>query len=164
LALLNRERTDVAQLLTRVREYYEASAADAGVSLTSTSPLEPILAAVDQSLMQRALSNLVSNAVAHTPSGGSILMNVKRNLSDLHIEVSDTGIGIPPDALPRVFDRFFRVDASRSQTFGGTGLGLAIVQSIVSLHGGNVQITSKRGEGTRVTLRLPAALPNMTES
>jgi len=164
LALLHRERTDVAQLLTRVREYYEASAADAGVTLTTTCPGEPVIAALDQSLIQRALSNLVSNAVAHTPSGGSILMNAKTNLSNLHIEVSDTGIGIPADALPRVFDRFFRVDASRSQMLGGTGLGLAIVQSIALLHGGDVQISSKQGEGTRVTLSLPVSLPNMTES
>jgi two-component system heavy metal sensor histidine kinase CusS len=159
LALLHRERTDVAQLLTRVREYYEASAADAGVSLSTTCPGEPVIAAIDQSLIQRALSNLVSNAVAHTPCGGSILMTAKTDLSNLHIEVSDTGIGIPTDALPKVFDRFFRVDASRSQMFGGTGLGLAIVQSITLLHGGNVQISSERGEGTRVTLSLPVSLP-----
>ncbi|MBV9265713.1 MAG: heavy metal sensor histidine kinase [Acidobacteriaceae bacterium] len=164
LPLLHRERTDVAHLLTRVREYYEASAADAGVLLTTTCAGEPVIAAVDQSLIQRALSNLVSNAVAHTPSGGSIVMTAKTNVSNLHIEVSDTGIGIPADALPRVFDRFFRVDASRSQMFGGTGLGLAIVQTIALLHGGNVQIASKRGEGTRVTLSLPVSLPNMTES
>lgn len=177
LALLRRERTDVAQLLTRVREYYEGAAADAGVSLTTTCSEGPVIAAVDQSLIQRALSNLVSNAVAHTPSGGSILMTAKANLSDLHIEVSDTGIGIPADALPRVFDRFFRVDASRSRmtlrfsasrsletTFGGTGLGLAIVQTIASLHGGNVRISSKLEEGTRVTMSLPVSLPNMTES
>lgn len=130
LALLHRERTDVAQLLSRVREYYEASAADAGVSLTTACPSEPVIAAIDQSLIQRALSNLVSNAVAHTPSGGSIVMSATTDRSNLHIEVADTGIGIPAEALPRVFDRFFRIDASRSRMFGGTGLGLAIVQSI----------------------------------
>ena len=164
LALLNRERTDVAQLLTRVREYYEASAADAKVSLITTSTNEPVIAAIDQSLIQRALSNLVSNAVAHTPSGGSITMSAKTDRSNLHIEVSDTGIGIPSEALPKVFDRFFRIDASRSQMFGGTGLGLAIVQSITLLHGGDVQISSELGEGTRVRLRMPISLPNMTNS
>ncbi len=164
LELLNRQATDVAQLLTRVREYYEVSAADAGVTLTSTCLGEPVIAALDQSLLQRALSNLVSNAVAHTPPGGTILMNARAHLSNLHIEVSDTGNGIPPDALPRVFDRFFRVEASRSQMFGGTGLGLAIVQSIALLHGGNVHISSTQGEGTRVTLSLPVSVSNMTES
>lgn len=155
LTLLNREKTDVAQLLSRVREYYEASAADVGVSLTTSCPSEPVFAAIDQSLIRRALSNLVSNAVAYTPSGGCIIMTAKANSSNLHIEVSDTGIGIPAEALPRVFDRFFRVDPSRSQMFGGTGLGLAIVQSITLLHGGEVQIASELGQGTSVTLSVP---------
>ena len=73
----------------------------------------------------------------------------------VRIEVSDDGVGIPAEALPRVFDRFFRVDQSRSQASGGTGLGLAIVQSIMLLHGGNVEIASEVGQGTQVTLRLP---------
>ena len=76
--------------------------------------------------------------------------------AEIRIEVSDTGKGIPAEALPRVFDRFFRVDASRSQQSGGTGLGLAIVQSIASLHGGRAEIASELGEGTCVTLHLPA--------
>jgi two-component system heavy metal sensor histidine kinase CusS len=164
LAPLHRERTEVAQLLNQVREYYEASAADAGVSLTAVCPTGPVIAAIDQSLVQRALSNLVSNAVAHTPSGGSILMTANADSSNLRIEVSDTGVGIPAEALPKVFDRFFRVDASRSQVLGGTGLGLAIVQSITLLHGGSVQISSELGQGTCVTLSLPVSLPNMTES
>ena len=66
----------------------------------------------------------------------------------VHIEVSDTGEGIPPETLPKVFDRFYRVDTSRSQTSGGTGLGLAIVQSIMLLHGGNAEIASQVGQGT----------------
>jgi two-component system heavy metal sensor histidine kinase CusS len=74
----------------------------------------------------------------------------------IQIEVSDTGDGIPTEALPRVFDRFFRVDPSRSQTSGGTGLGLAIVQSILTLHGGSAEIASQLGRGTCVTLRMPA--------
>ena len=73
----------------------------------------------------------------------------------VRIEVSDTGIGIPAEALPRVFDRFFRVDPSRSQASGGTGLGLAIVQGIVLLHGGEVDIVSHPGKGTQVTVTLP---------
>jgi len=79
------------------------------------------------------------------------------DVSTIRIEVSDTGVGIPAEALPRVFDRFFRVDSSRSQGSGSTGLGLAIVQSIALLHGGNVEISSQPGQGTRVTLHMPAA-------
>ena len=74
----------------------------------------------------------------------------------IRIEVSDTGAGIPAEAIPRVFDRFFRVDPSRSKISGGTGLGLAIVQSILALHGGSAEITSQLGNGTRVTLHMAA--------
>ena len=73
----------------------------------------------------------------------------------IRIAVSDTGAGIPAEALTRVFDRFFRVDPSRSKSSGGTGLGLAIVQSIMTLHGGKAEITSDPGAGTSVTLRIP---------
>jgi len=105
--------------------------------------------------VQRAVGNLVSNALAHTPPGKSVVLGASVEPAGVRIEVSDTGVGIPAEALPRVFDRFFRVDESRSQASGGTGLGLAIVQSIMLLHGGNVEIASRVGQGTQVTLRLP---------
>lgn len=175
LTRLRRERVDVSELLGGVREYYEASAADGGVSLTTTVAGEPVIAELDRTLLQRAVGNLVSNALANTPPGGAIVLGTGVDLSSadssgdnssspdfsnpdfstVHIEVSDTGVGIPAEALPRVFDRFFRVDSSRSQGSGGTGLGLAIVQSIALLHGGNVEIASQLGQGTRVTLNMP---------
>ena len=105
--------------------------------------------------MLRAVSNLVSNAIAHTPQGGTVTLAATNEDGAIRIEVSDSGVGIPAEALPRVFDRFFRVDPSRSKTSGGTGLGLAIVQSILTLHGGSAEITSQTGRGTRVTLRMP---------
>ena len=155
LTHLHRERVNVAELLGGVREYYEASAADGGISLTATVGAEPVIAELDRTLVQRAVGNLVSNAVAHTPPGGSVVLATNAESSAIRIEVSDTGAGIPAEALPRVFDRFFRVDTSRSQASGGTGLGLAIVQGIMLLHGGNVEIASQLGQGTRVTLRMP---------
>ena len=116
---------------------------------------EPAVAELDRTLIQRAVGNLVSNAVAHTLEGGTVALTTHAEAAGVCIEVADTGVGIPPDALPRVFDRFFRVDASRSTASGGTGLGLAIVQGIMLLHGGNVEIASEQGVGTRVTLRVP---------
>ena len=157
LSHLRLEPVDVAELLEGVREYYDASAADAGVALTSAGAREPVLAELDRTLIQRAVGNLVSNAVAHTPEGGTVAMKTHSDAATILIEVSDTGVGIPPDALPRVFDRFFRVDPSRSKASGGTGLGLSIVQGIMHLHGGDVEITSQPGSGTRVTLRMPVA-------
>jgi two-component system heavy metal sensor histidine kinase CusS len=155
LTHLHRERVDVAELLGGVREYYEASAAEGGISLTTTAGAEPVIAELDRTLLQRAVSNLVSNAVAYTPPGGSVVLATNAEPAAVRIEVTDTGVGIPPEALPRVFDRFFRLDTSRSQASGGTGLGLAIVQGIMLLHGGNVEIASQPGQGTRVTLRVP---------
>jgi two-component system heavy metal sensor histidine kinase CusS len=154
---LRREAVNVAELLGGVREYYEASAADGGVSLTTTVEPEPVIAELDRALVQRAVGNLVSNALAHTPPGGAVVLGMNTDLSTIRIEVSDTGIGIPAEALPKVFDRFFRVDSSRSQGSGGTGLGLSIVQSIAQLHGGNVEISSQPGQGTRVTLHIPVS-------
>ncbi|MGB7435153.1 MAG: heavy metal sensor histidine kinase [Candidatus Acidiferrum sp.] len=156
LTNLRRERVDVGKLLGGVAEYYEASAADAGVSLTTAATREPVVAELDRTLVQRAVGNLVSNALANTPPGGAVVLGTGSDVSTIRIEVSDTGVGIPADALPRVFDRFFRVDSSRSQASGGTGLGLSIVQSIAQLHGGNVEISSQQGTGTRVTLHMPA--------
>jgi two-component system heavy metal sensor histidine kinase CusS len=167
LTHLRRERLDVGELLGGVQEYYEASAADGGISLTTTVADEPVLAELDRTLLQRAVGNLVSNALAHTPPGGTVVLGTNiissnpissnPDFSTIRIEVSDTGVGIPEEALPRVFDRFFRVDSSRSQASGGTGLGLAIVQSIAQLHGGKVEISSQPGRGTRVTLYMPTA-------
>jgi two-component system heavy metal sensor histidine kinase CusS len=154
---LRREAVNVAELLGGVREYYEASAADGGVSLTTTVEPEPVIAELDRALVQRAVGNLVSNALAHTPPGGAVVLGMNTDLSTIRIEVFDTGIGIPAEALPKVFDRFVRVDSSRSQGSGGTGLGLSIVQSIAQLHGGNVEISSQPGQGTRVTLHIPVS-------
>src|SRR5271169_939015 len=154
---LRRERVDVGELLGGVKEYYEASAADGEVSLTTAVAGEPVFAELDRTLLQRAVGNLVSNALAHTPPGGAVVLGTNADFSTIRIEVSDTGVGIPAEALPKVFDRFFRVDSSRSQVSGGTGLGLSIVQSIVLLHGGNVEISSQPRQGTRVTLHMPVA-------
>jgi two-component system, OmpR family, heavy metal sensor histidine kinase CusS len=157
LTHLRRERVNVTELLDAVREYYEASAAEGSVSLTTAAADDPVVAELDRTLLLRAVGNLVSNALAHTPPGGAVALRSNVDSSTIRIAVSDTGVGIPAEALPRVFDRFFRVDSSRSQASGGTGLGLAIVQSIALLHGGNVRISSQPGRGTTVTLHMPVS-------
>ena len=157
LTHLHREHVNVDELLDVVREYYEASAAEGNVSLATAGADEPVIAELDRTLLQRAVGNLVSKALAHTPPGGTVVLRSNADSSTIRIAVSDTGVGIPAAALPRVFDRFFRVDSSRSQGSGGTGLGLAIVQSIALLHGGNVRISSQPGRGTTVTLHIPVS-------
>lgn len=156
LTELRRECVNVGRLLSAVRDYYEASASDGGISLVADEDAESVTAELDRALMLRAVSNLVSNAIAHTPAGGTVTLGAATEGAAIRIEVSDTGAGIPAEALPRVFDRFFRVDPSRSAISGGTGLGLAIVQSIMTLHGGHAEIISHFGHGTRVALRIPA--------
>jgi two-component system heavy metal sensor histidine kinase CusS len=154
---VQRQKIDVGELLAIVREYYDATASEGGITLVTAPNAEPIAAELDRSLMLRAVSNLVSNAIAHTPPGGTVRMAAAAGSDAIRIEVSDTGNGIPSEALPRVFDRFFRVDPSRSKSSGGTGLGLAIVQSIMTLHGGTAEIDSELGRGTIVTLRIHTA-------
>lgn len=159
---IRRELVDVGNELSAVREFYEAAASDAGVSLDlAASP--GVVAPLDRTLFQRAVGNLVENSIAHTGSGGHIRLEAVRRNEAVLVCVADDGCGIPADHLPRVFDRFHRVDAARSQNDGGSGLGLAIVKSVAVLHGGEAQIESAPGQGTRVTVRFPAG-PQMTKS
>lgn len=152
---IRREPLDLCQELERIREYYEAAAVEAGVRLTVACP-QKVVGQLDRMLLQRAVGNLVSNALRHTPAQGSIALSVGKHNGCLQIEVADTGSGIPADHLSHVFDRFYRVDDARNPgTAGNVGLGLAIVKSIAELHGGSVAITSTVGAGTRVTLSFP---------
>ena len=145
---------DVRNELTKVHEFYEAAAAEAGITLSMTAP-EQLTACLNRTLFQRAVGNLVANALAHTPSGGNVSLCAARDGDTVLVEVADSGQGIPPEDLARVFDRFYRVDRARSSTSGGIGLGLAIVKGIVLLHGGTANITSEVGRGTRVSLIFP---------
>src|SRR6185295_18384920 len=128
---------------------------DASVALDFTAP-QSLTGALDRTLLQRALSNLIENSLAHTSPGGHIRVEAARNNGSLIISVADDGCGIPAEHLSHVFDRFHRVDSARSHANGGAGLGLAIVKSVAALHGGEAGIESTPGEGTRITLRLPA--------
>jgi two-component system heavy metal sensor histidine kinase CusS len=157
---IHREPVDVAGELSMVREFYEAAANDAGVSLDlAASP--GLTAALDRTLFQRAVGNLIENSIAHTGPGGHIRLEAARNNGTVSVSIADDGCGIPADHVLRVFDRFHRVDDARSKNQGGTGLGLAIVKSVATLHGGGAVIDSSPGKGTRVTLCFPA---DMTKS
>lgn len=136
---------------------YRDAAAQAGVSLSVelSRPVAPIFADPDQ--LVRVLGNLVSNALRHTPSGGTITFRAHDEATVVTLTVTDSGEGIAPEHLPNVFERFYRADSSRHTTSGGSGLGLAIVRSIVEAHGGEVAVTSKLGEGSCFTITLPRA-------
>ncbi len=137
----------LADELAIIKEFYEAAADEAGVDLIVVCPDLEIFA--DRILFQRVIGNLITNAIAYTPTGGRIEVLGTQNGTGIRVTVADTGQGISAEHLPRVFDRLYRGDASRSAT-SGHGLGLAIVQTVVELHGGLVQIESKVNKGTTV--------------
>lgn len=103
------------------------------------------------------LKNLVVNAVKYNVAGGEVAVTLTHKANWVRLDVADTGIGIPDDDLPRIFERFYRVDTARSRETGGTGLGLSIVRHAVELHGGQVTVTSRRGQGTTFHVVLPAS-------
>jgi heavy metal sensor kinase len=116
----------------------------------------------DSDRLKQILLNLVDNAVKHTPNGGKVLVEAMPiEQMSVRITVSDTGVGIPPEDLPHVFERFYRVDKSRSRAHGGSGLGLAIAKSIVEAHGGRIEVHSTVGVGTSFDVWLPAYQPNL---
>ncbi len=146
---------DVGKELSTVLEFYQAVAAEASVTLHAP-PLDGLSVQMDRTLFQQAIGNLVSNAIAHTQSGGTVDIAAKAEAGQLVITVTDTGCGIAAEHLPRVFDRFYRVDQARTNSGQNVGLGLAVVKSIVGYHGGRVEIESEPSRGTQVRLFLPA--------
>ena len=109
----------------------------------------------DPGKLAQVCYNIIENAIKYTPDGGTITVSLQKVGRDAVLEITDTGVGIPEEDVPHVFDRFYRVDKARSRDTGGTGLGLSIVQQIVRLHAGSVTVQSKRGEGTTFIVQLP---------
>jgi signal transduction histidine kinase len=109
----------------------------------------------DEGRLRQVFINLLDNALKYTPEGGTVIVRVERQDKGGAVVVEDTGIGIPPEHLPHVFERFYRVDKARSRAEGGTGLGLSIARSIVLAHAGTIEIASRNGQGTLCTVTLP---------
>jgi signal transduction histidine kinase len=146
---------DLASLASDVARKVLPLAHSKGVQVAvPTGAAGPTIEA-DPDRIQQVLLILLDNAIKHTPSDGQVELHVGRQGSVATLEVVDTGEGIPADHLERLFERFYRVDSARSRAAGGTGLGLAIAKTLVDAHGGDVSISSRVGQGTRVTVRLP---------
>ena len=151
------EWTPAASFLAQCEQEARALAAAMGKKLDLRfAPAPPLALSGAASELQSAFSNLVSNAVRYTPSGGAIDVGLGEQGGRAEWSVRDTGPGIAPEHLPRITERFYRVDRSRSRETGGTGLGLAIVKHVVQRHGGELKIESAPGAGSTFTIALPA--------
>ncbi len=147
---LDRRETDLAALVRGIVSNHEPQFRAKGVGIVFRGVAGRIVVSVDPDKMSQAVINLLSNALEFTPSGGSVVACV----DDREIRVSDTGIGIGPEHLPRIFERLYRIDPSRSRTTGGAGIGLAIAKAIVEAHGGAIRAESRLGVGSTFTIQL----------
>ncbi|HXF64386.1 MAG TPA: HAMP domain-containing sensor histidine kinase [Caldilineaceae bacterium] len=167
---LVKEPVDVGDLLADVVTSFSAQAEGAGVTLQAVAPQTtadqpgaandsqpPLILHGDAGRLDQVLSNLVANAVRHTPPGGAITLQAVQADGRVRITVADTGEGIAPDDLPFIFDRFWRADRARGHSSGaGSGLGLAIANQLVKAHGGEIKVSSELGKGTTFVIELPA--------
>jgi heavy metal sensor kinase len=154
--VLSRELLDLRDVVTEVGAAVEPLATARRVRIDWTRT-DSVVVLGDQTRLTQLLLNLVDNGIKFTSAGGSVTVSVTCEGKSAVLRVADTGIGIPHEHLPRVFERFYRVDPARSRDRGGTGLGLAIARWIVEAHGGGIQVTSTLGRGTTFTVRLPLA-------
>ncbi len=152
---LKKQETDLKTFLSRIVNEAAILAQKKGVTLEySFDQVIPNIK-IDQHRISQVMHNLLSNAIRHTPDGGRITVEVKNDFKrGIIVSVEDTGTGIPKEQLDRVFDRFYRVDQSRSRNLGGTGLGLAIVRELIQLHGGEVWVESALGKGSKFSFLL----------
>lgn len=152
---------DMHDLIAQVVETFQSTAKTQGIDIRAHLPGEDMLLQGDRGRLQQVLNNLIQNAITHTPAPGTISIRLSRHEYGIQIAVQDSGDGIPAEHLAHVFDRFYRVDRSRSRETGGTGLGLAIARAIVELHGGKISVESagQPGSGATFTILLPKLMP-----
>jgi len=143
------------QAVARVLEVVGPLAEERGVALRTEIPSDLLHLRLPENFLDQILLNLLDNAIKYTPEGGEVTVRAFREGSRARVEVQDTGIGIPPESLPRIFERFYRVDKARSRALGGTGLGLAIVKHMVEAYGGTVGVESQPGKGSTFHFTVP---------
>jgi PAS domain S-box-containing protein len=157
-ARLQLQPLDLRDLVRQASDSFQALAAEKGLAVDVVQPVSALVVNADRPRLQQVLLNLLSNALKYTPAGGHVWLKTTQEGNQVVLRVEDTGIGIPPDVLPRIFDLFTRETSAVESDPHGLGIGLAMVRQIVSLHGGSVQARSPgRGRGTEFTVRLPAA-------
>jgi signal transduction histidine kinase len=150
---LHREPVRLGDVVARVIDLYGDVADAKGIVLTAHTP-DDVVVEADGTRLEQVAANLIDNAVKYTPAGGRVDVEVRANGDRALLSVRDTGLGIPPDELPRIWDRLFRGDTSRAER--GLGLGLSLVKAVVEAHGGAVEVRSEPGKGSAFTISLPS--------
>ena len=148
---------DISNLVKQAVTPWQPQLTAGEISLPLDAPDNLSLVNIDWQRVNQVLHNILENAVAHTPKGGTISVAVSQKGKWVEVSVSDTGEGIPAEDLPHIFERFYRVDKSRARATGGSGLGLTIAKRLIEAHGGTIVVQSKLGEGSRFSFTLPVA-------
>jgi signal transduction histidine kinase len=148
---------DISRLISETLTVLQAKAAAKNINIATDLPAKLPEANIDSHRIKQVLYNLLDNAVAHTGPGGRITVTARQEGDCLYVSVADTGEGIPAEDLPLIFERFYRVDKSRTRATGGTGLGLTIAKRLVEAHGGRIDVRSRPGQGTTFTFSLPVS-------
>jgi signal transduction histidine kinase len=146
---------DIGHIIKETVIVHQAKASGKEINISANIPDELPLVEIDAQRIRQVLNNLISNALAHTNNGGSISVSGKKQDKMVSISVNDTGEGIPPEHLTMIFERFYRVDKSRTRATGGSGLGLTIAKRLVAAHGGTISVTSEVGKGSSFTFTVP---------
>jgi signal transduction histidine kinase len=149
------ESLDLRELALEIIGHLEPLAEEKSQTLELTPRAQALPVFADRTRLRQALINLIDNAVKYTPTGGTIRVDVRQQGADAILEVIDSGPGIPEEHQPRVFDRFYRVDPSRTRESGGLGLGLAIARWAVESQGGRIELESRVGRGSTFRVVLP---------
>lgn len=150
---LQKAPLDLSGMLRRIVTHFEGAALAAGVTIGFAG--EELAVCADEDKLRQVFVNLLSNAIKYTPAGGSVQVRAECRGALAVVDVADTGIGISPEDLPNVFERFYRADRSRNRSTGGSGLGLAIARTLVRAHGGDITARSELGRGSVFTVTLP---------
>ncbi len=152
---LDTELLSLAELMRELTDTMRPSAVEKGVRMRLLAEPEPLVMNADRSALKRIFTNLVSNAIKYTPSGGIVQIRVGRDGDRGFVEVVDTGIGISAENIPLIFDKFFRVRGRETAEIVGTGLGLPIVKALVDAHSGEIKVESAAGQGSTFKVFLP---------
>ncbi|GDX28946.1 sensor-like histidine kinase senX3 [Actinomycetes bacterium] len=148
-------QVNLCEVVFEVERIISTVASHSGIAIKTHFDDKPMLVLGDKTQLLSAVSNLAENAVKYSNAGGIVEMTLSHEGKDVVLSVSDQGIGIPPDSLPRIFERFYRVDKARSRGTGGSGLGLSIARHVISNHHGTLSVTSSEGEGSVFLVKLP---------